>query len=377
MAEPFKNLINDNTVRVMGGHLLRVDRRFDRHAFEALALPGLQRLEFKARALQLCTALEATLPRRFEAAARQIGASLASPLPADGSAVSRPDEAGLTGWGLWAVGEFVARRGLDEPQRALPLLHAITQRFSAEFAIRPFILRHPAFVFETLGVWVRDPSVHVRRLVSEGSRPRLPWGLRLKPLIADPSPALPLLRALQDDPSETVRRSVANHLNDIAKDHPDRVAAWVEEHLPGASPQRVSLLRHASRSLIKAGHPRTLRAWGLGAPMRGEVRFVLAPQRAAIGDELSLHVVLQSSARRSQALVIDYALYRVLADGSLSPKVFKGWTIDLAPHEQRSLTKRHSLREVTTRRLYPGRHRIELRINGAACGSAEFLLRLR
>jgi hypothetical protein len=174
-----------------------------------------------------------------------------------------------------------------------------------------------------------------------------------------------------------VRRSVANHLNDIAKDHPDRVAAWVEEHLPGASPQREALLRHASRGLIKAGHPRTLRAWGLGTPLRGSVRFDLTPKRAAVGGELRLHVDLQSSARGSQALVIDYVLYRVLADGRLSPKVFKGWVIDLAAHEQRALTKRHSLREVTTRRHYPGRHRIELRINGKACGTAEFMLSLR
>lgn len=377
MAEPFKNLISADTVRAVGGQLLRADRRFDRRAFEALALPALQTLEFKARALQLCTALEATLPRSFEAAAGLIEASLAPPLPADGTTAPQPGAAGLAGWSLWAVGEFVARRGLDEPQRALPLLHAITQRFSAEFAIRPFILRHPAFVFETLDRWTRDPSAHVRRLVSEGSRPRLPWGLRLKPLIADPSPALPLLRALQDDTSETVRRSVANHLNDIAKDHPDRVAAWVEQYLPAASPQRVALLRHASRSLIKAGHPRTLHAWGLGTPLRGEVRFELTPRHVAVGDALELRVHLRSSARRSQALAIDYALYRVLADGSLSPKVFKGWTIDLAPREERSLARRHSMREVTTRRHYPGRHRIELRINGQACGAAEFELRHR
>lgn len=374
MAEPFKNLISTETVRVMGRQFLRVDRGFDRRAFEELALPGLQTLEFKARALQLCSALEATLPQAFEVAAAQIEASLAPPLPADGATVPQPDDAGLSGWGLWAIGEFVARRGLDEPQRALALLHAITQRFSAEFAIRPFILRYPELVFETLGRWTRDPSAHVRRLVSEGSRPRLPWGQRLEPLIADPAPTLPLLRALQDDPSETVRRSVANHLNDIAKDHPDRVAAWIEQYLPQASPQRVSLLRHASRSLIKAGHARTLRAWGLGTPLRGAVRLDLTPRRAAIGEAIVLHVDLQSSARRGQALVIDYALHRVLADGSLSPKVFKGWTIELAPLEQRTLARRHALREVTTRRLYPGRHRVELRINGKACGAADFEL---
>ena len=149
------------------------------------------------------------------------------------------------------------------PERALPTLAELTQRFTAEFAIRPFISRHPQPTLDTLARWVHDPSAHVRRLVSEGSRPRLPWGLRLQALVQDPSPTLPLLRALQDDPSAYVRRSVANHLNDIAKDHPDLVARWVGEHRAGASAERAALLRHASRTLIKKGHPEVLAAWGL------------------------------------------------------------------------------------------------------------------
>ena len=124
------------------------------------------------------------------------------------------------------------------PERGLAALQAMTQRLTAEFAIRPFIVRHPALVFETLAHWTRDRSAHVRRLCSEGSRPRLPWGLRLNALIDDPSPTLPILAALQDDPSEYVRRSVANHLNDIAKDHPALVAGWLATHLPGASAER-------------------------------------------------------------------------------------------------------------------------------------------
>ncbi|HMO49182.1 MAG TPA: hypothetical protein PKB14_24560 [Rubrivivax sp.] len=112
---------------------------------------------------------------------------------------------------VWPLGEFVVRRGDAMPQRALRTLHALTQRHTAEWAVRPFIERHPELSFATLAAWAADPSPHVRRLVSEGSRPRLPWGLQLKALILDPSPALPLLRALQDDPSAYVRRSVANH----------------------------------------------------------------------------------------------------------------------------------------------------------------------
>lgn len=371
MAEPFKNLIHPAGVRRFAAHLHRASGAFDRQAFERLALSGLESLELKARAMHLASALEATLPRDFARAADLLEASLA-PAPADESAAD--DEAGAAGWPLWAVGEYAARQGQAQPERALALLHALTQRFTAEWAIRPFLVDHPQLTLATLQRWSADPSAHVRRLVSEGSRPRLPWGLQLKALIDDPSPTLPLLRALQDDPSDYVRRSVANHLNDIAKDHPDLVVDWVVLHLPDASPQRRTLLRHASRTLIKRGHRRMLAAWGLDAPFRGRLQFAVSPRRAAIGGALTVTVQLHSTARRTQKLAIDYAWFRRLANGSLSPKVFKGWVVELGAGESRTLTKRHSLKPVTTRRDHPGAHAIELRVNGRPAARVPFTL---
>ena len=383
MAEPFKNLISTRTVDTAGRHLQRVWPRFNRAAFEQQAASGLDALEFKARAMQLADALEATLPDRFAHAADLIEASLAPPtaLDAEGEPVGladnehgEADEPGLRGWVVWSLAEFVARRGMDDLPRALACLHALTQRFSSEFAIRPFIQRHPDAVFATLAQWVHDPSAHVRRLVSEGSRPRLPWGLRLQALVADPAPTLPLLRALQDDPSAYVRRSVANHLNDIAKDHPDLVAAWVQTHRPSAGAQREALLRHASRGLIKQGHAPTLAAWGLARGLEGEARLQLSAHRAPIGGHIGLEVQLHSTATRPQTLVVDYLVHHVRANGGTSPKVFKGWKLVLAPGERCTLSKRHSLRPVTTRTLYPGRHRIELQVNGEVCAEAAFEL---
>ncbi|HSW26625.1 MAG TPA: DNA alkylation repair protein, partial [Burkholderiaceae bacterium] len=183
-----------------------------------------------------------------------------------------------------------------------------------------------------------------------------------------------LLRALQDDASDYVRRSVANHLNEIAKDHPELVASWLHEHLGEASSARRALLRHASRTLIKRGHAATLRAWGLGKPLRGEVTLKVSPARAKAGGAVQLTVVLKSGARSSQRLAIDYAWHRVVANGGLAPKVFKGWALELPAGETRSLIKRHSLREVTTRRLYAGRHEIELQVNGRSVARAAFRL---
>jgi 3-methyladenine DNA glycosylase AlkC len=379
MAEAFKKLINTATVVHAADHLQRVSDAFDRDRFRQMATDGLESLEFKARAMRLADALEACLPESFEEAAHALESALAPALPFDakgepvglGQALNQD---GLSGWVLWGAGEFVARRGNRNIARALDCLHAITQRFTAEFAIRPFIDQYPATVFPVLAQWANDPSAHVRRLVSEGSRPRLPWGLRLQQIVADPSPTLPLLLALQDDPSAYVRRSVANHLNDIAKDHPDGVATWVHAHLQGASPARKALLRHASRSLVKQGHGATLQAWGLGQSFNGEASMALRARSVAVGGSIELQAELRSCSTQPQPLMVDYLVHHVRANGSTSPKVFKGWKLTLDPRASVSLRKRHSLRPVSTRQLYPGLHRIELQINGQVMADADFTL---
>ena len=403
--EPFKNLLNAGLVRGAATHLRRAEPRFDADGFVRHATRGLDALEMKARAMQIADALERTLPEPFDAAAAVLEAALApveAPMEAPGDADAEAADtaagltlsegatdrdktvttatsvldAGLKGWILWPVGEFIARRGLHEPGRALQALHALTQRFTAEFAIRPFIAAHPNFVFATLERWTADPSAHVRRLVSEGSRPRLPWGLQLKALVADPSPTLPLLRALQDDASEYVRRSVANHLNDIAKDHPHLVAEWVERHLADAPPARRALLRHASRTLIKQGDARILAAWGQGARLRGEATLVVKPARIALGGAVTLTLTLRSTSTKPQALAIDYVVHHVKADGRTSPKVFKGWQLTLAPRETRTLVKRHAVRPITTRTYYAGKHRVVVQVNGQAAAEGVFQLRV-
>ncbi|PRH81904.1 DNA alkylation repair protein [Arenimonas caeni] len=373
MPEPFKNLISADLVHACGKHLRRAWPGFDRRGFEAHALDGLDSLEMKARAMHIADALERTLPDDFDRAAGVIEAALAPPATDDRLAFAT-SEAGLAGWIGWPLGEFIARRGQAEPERALLALRELTQRFTSEFAVRPFLVNHFALTIDRLRGWSDDSSPHVRRWTSEGSRPRLPWGLQVKSLIADPSPTLPLLAALQDDPSEYVRRSVANHLNDIAKDHPQVVAEWLARHLPGASPERTTLLRHASRTLVKRGHPQTLKAWGLGGKLDGEATLSVSPKRVAVGDSLAINAVLVSRSRRKQALVVDYVVRHVKANGDTSPKVFKGWMLELGAGETRRLTKSHSLRPITTRRYYPGRHRIELQVNGKVVAETAFTL---
>lgn len=252
---------------------------------------------------------------------------------------------------VWPLTDWVARCGLHQPDRALDALHAMTQRFTAEWAVRPFIERHPERTWARLAAWCEDPSEHVRRLASEGSRPRL-----------------------QDDPSAYVRRSVANHLNDISRDHPEQLLRWLQAHLPQAPAPRRALLRHASRTLIKAGHAQVLAAWGQGEPLAGRATLALRPGAIALGEAVELRVGLQSQAGSAQPLVIDYAVHHVKADGRTSPKVFKGWTLTLAPGEARVLVRRHALRAISTRRHHPGWHRVTLQVNGQTLAEAGFEL---
>ena len=348
MTEAFKNLLNPSVVQQAAQCLQQVAPEFDAPRFARLACDGLEALEMKARALHICAALQATLPADFLRAAGFLEAALAPPEAGEAMAQLHGLTAGLRGWILWPVGEYIARCGLAHPGPALQTLHALTQRFTAEFAIRPFIEHHPELSFTTLRHWVDDDSAHVRRLVSEGSRPRLPWGQQLKALIRDPSPSLPLLQALQDDPSPYVRRSVANHLNDIAKDHPQLIAQWLQRHLPQAGAERRALLKHASRTLIKAGDPAVLKAWGLGGNFAGQVRLKLNPPRVQLGGQVQLSLKLQSGSKHAQNLAIDYAVHHVKADGSSSPKVFKGWMLQLPAQGAKRLEKSHSMRLITT-----------------------------
>lgn len=199
----------------------------DAAAFAADAAGGLDALELMDRARHIAAALDRHLPAPFPAAAAAIEAALSDPE--------------LTSWAALPLGLFAADRGLDDPAVALPLLATLTPRFSSEFAIRPFLVRDQAGTLTVLRRWTDDPDEHVRRLVSEGTRPRLPWGMRLQALVADPSPAIALLDRLADDPSPYVRLSVANHLGDIAKDHPALAVATAERWaIPGTRPASAS-----------------------------------------------------------------------------------------------------------------------------------------
>lgn len=198
--------------------------------------------------------------------------------------------------------------------------------------------------------------------------------MQLPQLIADPSPVLPILLALREDDEEYVRRSVANHLNDISKDHLDLVATLAVEWMMDADANRQRLVRHATRTLIKAGNPVALEAFGLAAPKIDLESFTISTPMVVFGEALRFSVALRSTGGGEQSLVVDYLVHFRKANGRLVGRVFKWRQITLAAGEVRSLERSHPIRPITTRRYYAGEQGLSLRINGCDFGNLAFVL---
>ncbi len=275
---------------------------------------------------------------------------------------------------MMPLAHFVEVYGLEHFEVSVRAMKEITQRHSSEFTIRPFLVRYPDAMLAVLHEWVHDENFHVRRLVSEGTRPRLPWGMRLHQFVKDPTPTLALLEHLKDDPSEYVRRSVANHLNDITKDHPDLVLMTVRRWREGASQGTNWLIRHALRSLVKAGHPQALALLGYGEATVSLVDFQVQPAQIELGQSVTFTFTLRNDAAAAQDLLIDYVVYYVKANGSTSPKVFKLNTRTVAPGETITIQKKHPIKPITTRVHYPGTHTIAIQVNGQNLGGSTFEL---
>ena len=373
MPEPFKNLLNHKVIHGVAQNFNNHWPQFDVNGFEAVASKNLGELELKARSEQITDAMIQYLPADFEEAAKIMHLSLGPQLDDDVSA-GTVDANGIAGWAVMPMTHYVGLRGHDYFDLSMALLKEMTKRSSSEFAIRFFILESPTKTLSVLKSWATDNNQHVRRLVSEGTRPRLPWAMRLPDFIKDPSPVIELLELLKDDEKEYVRRSVANNLNDIAKDHPDVVTDIAMQWMKGASHEREKLIRHACRTLIKNGNKKALKVLGYGKPrIRCTAIDVLTPE-VVFGDALKFVLSISSESNQEQALMIDYIIHHRKANGSTSPKVFKWRSISLPAKKELISEKKHAIRNITTRVYYPGVHTIEVMVNGVSQGKADFTL---
>lgn len=379
MAQTLQHLLDDQAPAQLAAMLGRAWRGFAAESFVRQATRGYKPLGLMARGTHLAQALHAHLPADFARAAQILVDSMGPPLALDAAGEPCRDgqaEPTHSSFLYLPYSVYIARHGLAHFDAAMAAQHALTQRFTAEFSLRPFLIHHQQATLARLSQWVGDPSAHVRRLISEGTRPRLPWAARCASLVRDPRPVLPLLESLKDDPSSYVRRSVANHLNDIGKDHPELVVALARRWADQAPPARTKLLHHALRTAVKRGDTAALQVLGLGHEAHLRVEAVtLAPRKPLIGGRLSLGFALHNDQAQTQQALVDLRVHYRKANGSASPKTFKLRTVALAPGASLSLSKQLSLAQMTTRTHYPGRHKLELLLNGRAHALGHFDLR--
>ncbi|WP_051786258.1 hypothetical protein [Endozoicomonas numazuensis] len=267
---------------------------------------------------------------------------------------------------VWVASQVVERYGLEDFDASMAAIYQITQQFTGEFAIRPFLERYPERTFDLLTVWASDHSTDVRRLVSEGSRPRLPWAMRVSHLLDDPSPIFDLLVQLKDDPEEYVRRSVANNMNDIAKDSADRVVheltLWKEQD---DSKELQWIIQHGLRTLLKNGHKGALSLMGYDSELEMDINhFKASPASISEGESVELQCQLSTFNDQPEQLMIDFLLLSPGKNGRKNRKVFKWSKRTLNQAGKVVLNKQLSLKSNSVRKFYPGEYEVHLIVNG-------------
>ena len=364
----FKLLISAELVKKLGKEIQLQYPEFNTNQFKKLA-PRLDALELKQRVRLIRDELAVLLPSDFSKACSIL------------LKVSQSEK--LDGFDLWPITEFIQLHGIQQPKISLNALYCITQKFSGEFAVRPFLIQHQKETLAQLKVWSGDQNHHVRRLVSEGSRPRLPWGEKLTALIKEPELTISLLEKLKYDPELYVRKSVANHLNDISKDHPRLVttllAKWNKEvqKLSVEKQERIQwITRHALRVLIKNGSHEALGLMGVKSGAKVKIQnFEINKSKFKVGDDLHFCFSLTSNEVTPQNLIVDYIIHHLKNNGKTSAKVFKLKSFTLKPNESIAIKKNHSLRPVSTRKYYNGTQFLEIQVNGVVVCKTSFVLK--
>jgi 3-methyladenine DNA glycosylase AlkC len=370
--ELMKNGLSEQAIKRIAKALKTISPEFEQQNFINTSLKGLDILALKERVHHIITALHKYLPDNFLTVVE-----IFSNIEKVWDFGDKADP--LSSFAAWPLIDYVSVYGLEHPKVSLHLLKKLTSLFSAEFAIRPFIINSPNYCLTQFSDWVNDDCEHVRRLVSEGTRPRLPWGLQLKQFVKAPQPNLPLLTALKSDDSLYVRRSVANHLNDIAKDHPDVVIElckqWQQTASNKTARERINwVIKHATRTLVKNGHPDVFTLLGYKKAQVNIEKFNLETQEVEMGKTLIFGFDIISTINKPQRLIVDFALHFIKANGQQKAKVFKLKVVELNELDTITLTKNFSFKAISTRKYYVGDHKVELLINGKSVAEKTFSL---
>jgi len=357
MAEPLKNLYTRELVEGLGREIVSVWAKFDSAAFvERVFSDSWDELELKGRMARISETLHCFLPKRYK---KSLGILL--------KVAPR-----FEGFQYMFFPDFVEKYGMDEYDLSVAALEVLTERFSGEFAVRPFIVRYPKRMMAQMKRWASSKNEHVRRLASEGCRPRLPWAMALPVFKADPAPVLAILKKLKADESEYVRRSVANNLNDISKDNPETIIEIARSWL-GKREQTDRLIKHACRTLLKRGDSEVLGLFGYQSPRHVQTAELVVAKAVDWGGSLEFSFVLRTSKDRIGKLRIEYGIDFMKSNGRLSRTIFKISESDFRSREKQ-VVRRHPFKPISTRKYYAGAHGIAIILNGEEVASGTFEL---
>ena len=349
MAAPLKEMFNLKFYQQLGGELSKADRHFHADAFVKEVTAGLDERSLIERMRNTSVVLKKHVPADYKKTI-ELFTEIIPAYTSSFTSLIFPD--------------FVGQYGHTHFDLSMEALKHFTKYGSSEFAVREFLKRDFNKTIKVMNTWAADENHHVRRLASEGSRPRLPWSFHLQEVIKNPEVTRPILEKLKADDELYVKKSVANHLNDFSKHHAaymlDVINSWdkTNEHTAW-------IIKHASRTLIKKGHPSTLSVFNFEKNVKIKVSdFRLNTSTIRLGDTLVFDFTIESQKKTAQKLVIDYAIGYVKKSGEISPKIFKLKETDLQPRQTACITKAQRFIDFSTRKHFAGKHFIELLING-------------
>lgn len=353
-SNAFKNWINTDVIKKLSKVFYLYYSDFDQNKFEQVCLL-IPSLELKARSLVISNALFENLPKDYRKSIDILTNVIKSKK--------------LTGFELLPISDYISEYGINHFNVSMNALFYLTQEFTSEFAIRHFFIKDYKKTLTYFHKWSTHPNMHVRRFVSEGSRPLLPWGLKLKMFQDKPELTLKLLRKLKYDEELYVRKSVANHLNDLTKNNPEiiikELSKW-ESTCPSKHKKKIEWIKkHALRTLIKKGNTKALKLMGITASNKLKINYLrINKNNFKIDDKIYIECEISSLSKKTEKIILDYVIYFLKSNGKTSPKVFKLKSFSIAPGESVKIKKTHSLKKITTMKFYPGIQLLGLKLNG-------------
>jgi len=362
MAEQLKNIISNTFIGDLSKTLSSVIADFDGETFiKMIYSSDWEKLELKERVTRISEVIEQYLPDEFPVAVEMI------------KDINTHYVTNYTAnFGLMALSEYIERNGSDYFDESVSALELTTKNMSAEFYVRSFIVRYPERMMAKMLEWSCHDDPNVRRLSSEGCRPRLPWGMALKDLQKDPTPILPILENLKNDPNESVRKSVANNLNDISKDNPETVVATVERW-QGINDETDKILKHACRTMLKSGDPKVMKLFGFGNVESVSIdNLSLDDLCIKIGDSTYMNFTLLIPSE--EKLRLEYGIDYVKANKKRNRKIFQIAENYYQGNKKIDFRRKLSFENMTTRKHYPGTHSISIIVNGKSVASIDFEL---